>query len=866
MNQRWYRSNIMKAVLILLAHIMIAVCAVSSVWLLSYPAVRTEIFDGDPADEYKDTADFAERMQFYSARTVERTAAKALFETDGKYDPDRQVDLEEFYNTGTFTGENKGKLIYRLGDLIAWGQELNDSLPETEAIIVCKTEEEAYHYYTLSEFYKLVNTGELHFAAANGESGYTDQGILADLANLQYGYAADQGMYRGIQDREGRMVYSDCWRYDGMKREEMYKPAAAESLLEIANEFPEWNGNLNEAYNILESALYGLQMNYRAYESYDIGIEEGDTNFHYIYADTKNKKLYTNEKKYASYAKLEESLDALKKVGKYAVVQPRLADFETNMDVQAEAWRNDIRYSGISEEDFIFAAAVDTKYPIQDEFYTENKMYEKYGAYTRRLVIWGLIAAALFLVNVLWLVVMAGRNSVDDELHLNWFDHWKTEPAAAVIILIWLIPVCILYSAGISMGGINYVVSEIGNQVISRTTYLSNSIPYIICFTAIAVFSCSMFLAGLLSLARRLKARIVWKNSVLRSVCQFIVMIFQNLGSVWKVILLFGGFAFLQFLFAVSARVSGYDGAGFFGFLMLAADVPAFIYLVYSAAGKQKIKTGIERIAGGEVDYAIPLKNLRGEQKEIAEKINSIGQGLDAALEESIKSERLKTDLITNVSHDIKTPLTSIINYVDLLKQENFEDPKLKRYIEVLEQKSQRLKTLTEDVVEASKVSSGNITLEYMDLNFVEMIQQTSGEFEEKFSVRGLEEILTLPDEGAVIRADGRRTWRVLENVYNNAAKYAMPGTRVYGDLTVNESEVSFSLKNISEQPLNISADELTERFIRGDISRSTEGSGLGLSIAKTLTQMQGGKFELYLDGDLFKVTITFPKVRYGGL
>ena len=239
-----------------------------------------------------------------------------------------------------------------------------------------------------------------------------------------------------------------------------------------------------------------------------------------------------------------------------------------------------------------------------------------------------------------------------------------------------------------------------------------------------------------------------------------------------------------------------------------------------------------------------------------------MGDGMEAAVAESVKSERLKTDLITNVSHDIKTPLTSIINYVELLKQENFEDMKVRRYIEVLEQKSQRLKTLTEDVVEASKVSSGNITLEYMNLNLAEMIQQVSGEFEERFRARNLKEVLLLPDEEAVIQADGRRMWRVFENIYNNAAKYAMEGTRIYAELFVEERVVRFSLKNISEQALNISADELTERFIRGDISRSTEGSGLGLSIAKTLTQMQRGTFELYLDGDLFKVTIEFPRVK----
>ena len=297
-------------------------------------------------------------------------------------------------------------------------------------------------------------------------------------------------------------------------------------------------------------------------------------------------------------------------------------------------------------------------------------------------------------------------------------------------------------------------------------------------------------------------------------------------------------------------------------FILLFVDGAAFVYLVYKAIGRSKLKGAVKKISCGELGYEISLDKLTGDQREIAKDINSIGEGMEAAVAENVKSERLKTDLITNVSHDIKTPLTSIINYVELLKQENFEDAKIRRYIEVLEQKSQRLKTLTEDVVEASKVSSGNIILEYMNLNLAEMIQQVSGEFEERFQMRNLKEVLALPEEEVIIRADGRRMWRIFENIYNNAAKYAMEGTRIYAELVAESGNAKFSLKNISEQALNISADELTERFIRGDISRSTEGSGLGLSIAKTLVQMQGGLFELYLDGDLFKVTIEFPKVE----
>ena len=215
--------------------------------------------------------------------------------------------------------------------------------------------------------------------------------------------------------------------------------------------------------------------------------------------------------------------------------------------------------------------------------------------------------------------------------------------------------------------------------------------------------------------------------------------------------------------------------------------------------------------------------------------------------------------MITNVSHDIKTPLTSIINYIDLIKREKVQDEKIQRYLEVLDQKSQRLKTLTEDLVEASKASSGNLKLEISDIDIVELVWQTNGEFEEKFEIRHLEMICHFPDEAIIIEADGRRLWRVLENLYNNAFKYAMMNSRVYIDIFKEDNMVYFTIKNVSENPLNIRADELTERFVRGDVARTTEGSGLGLSIAKNLTELQGGTFTLYIDGDLFKAQVGFP-------
>lgn len=297
--------------------------------------------------------------------------------------------------------------------------------------------------------------------------------------------------------------------------------------------------------------------------------------------------------------------------------------------------------------------------------------------------------------------------------------------------------------------------------------------------------------------------------------------------------------------------------------ILLIVDAAAVIFIIRKADGLDLIMDGLKKISDGELQYKIKTDTLTGKQKVMAEYINNIGGGLDAAVENSLKKERMQTELITNVSHDLKTPLTSIINYVDLMKRENPTEPKIQEYLRILDEKSQRLKVLTEDVVEASKASTGNIKLEMNDIDFVEMVQQVIGEFEEKFQEKNLTMMVHFTDEPSIIYADGQRMWRVLENVFGNVVKYAMEGTRVYAEISNRNKKVTFSLKNISAQPLNISADELTERFIRGDVARNTEGSGLGLSIAKSLTELQGGEFKLYLDGDLFKVMITFVAKNY---
>ena len=871
MKENWYKSNVTKAVLVVTAHVLVIVMTACFIWLLSYPALRAEIFAGKPAKEYKDSRNFVEKMLEYSQQAVSVIKSEDLFETEGKYNPDKIVDIEIYHKKNIINEKNKSGFSYRLGDLLEWAglkygntfSGVNGNSEEsasvrldenTEGIIVCKRSDDMYEYYRMSDFYEMIKGGGLRFIVSK-EEDETSETAGVVVSDAQVGNALEDGGFRAVQDAQGIVVYKDCWVYDGSALAEEFAPVGAEDILSIVNYNPRWNGRLDEAYSMLGDALYTLNKQYEVYRNSKDRVKEGDTNFSYIYADTQKRRIYTNKTEYRTYDALEKSIAQIKASGKYVIVNPKLADFETDMeDVDASLWRDAVKYSGLNDEDFLFAASVDTEYPVQDSFYMENALYNKYGGSARRIAIFGCLAGVLLIGSILWLTVVAGRSDKDDVLHLNAFDRWKTEFAAAVVFMIWFMPA--LYGiTGIQWG---VVFNQEQATLYQHLTYMSDSVLFIVLACVLSAFTCCMFLIGFLSLVRRIKAKTIWSNSILRCFWILVRDIFLNLNCIWKTLMLFGSFIIIHW----GIVLAGISGKPERVLLMFVVDGVAFVYLIYKAIGRNRLKNAVKKISRGELGYEIALDKLTGDQREIALDINSIGEGMEAAVAESVKSERLKTDLITNVSHDIKTPLTSIINYVELLKQENFDDVKVRRYIEVLEQKSQRLKILTEDVVEASKVSSGNITLEYMNLNLAEMIQQVSGEFQERFQLRNLKEVLTLPDEEVIIRADGRRMWRVFENIYNNAAKYAMEGTRIYAELAVKDGNAMFSLKNISEQALNISADELTERFIRGDISRSTEGSGLGLSIAKTLAQMQGGVFELYLDGDLFKVTIEFPRVE----
>lgn len=441
-------------------------------------------------------------------------------------------------------------------------------------------------------------------------------------------------------------------------------------------------------------------------------------------------------------------------------------------------------------------------------------------------------------------------------MSLTPFDHTSTETGMMIV--------CLMTAA--ALFACRYTMVRVLHLTLSEESW---DVGEKALYTAVIYLGC---LIAAFSLIRRYKAGVIWENSLIRKLGVRLSIFFTGQTFAGQltvsfiaylicntILLLTAAYLYLKWhILSMTLKIM----IGVLAALWFCLNLWVFYVMFRRAADRDKIDLAIRHLADGETSYQVDLTQFSGKIRETAENLNNASRGLEMALSEKVKSERLKADLITNVSHDIKTPLTSIINYVDLIKRENIQDEKILRYLDVLEQKSHRLKNLTEDLVEASKASSGNLKLEISRLDFIELIYQTNGEFEEKFASRHLNLITSAPDHTLFIEADGRRLWRVLENLYNNAFKYALEGSRIYVDVAEEDSMAVFTIKNMSSNPLNIKAEELTERFVRGDVARTTEGSGLGLSIAKSLTQLQGGTFEIYIDGDLFKVKVAFPVMR----
>lgn len=459
------------------------------------------------------------------------------------------------------------------------------------------------------------------------------------------------------------------------------------------------------------------------------------------------------------------------------------------------------------------------------------------------------ISSMLLIIAIIYIIISIGHKSGQEEIYTDGLDKIPLEIVGIVsgIMLSIEVFILVIFTSLIDITASSNII----NTFISLTLLTGVIIYITLATTGITII-------------RRIKAKIFWKSTILYKIIKWIKTIvsnimeeiFKNPNTTFKLALTLVGFAVITIILFVLAMDNF-----FFALILLAFWYIAFKAILNQINKMYKIRDKIKDMYNGNVKETLNEEEFKGELKRIAVELNDISGGLSNAIEEGLKSERLKTELITNVSHDIKTPLTSIINYVDLLKKENIQDEKVQEYLNILDSKSQRLKKLTEDLIEASKASSGNIKLNIEKLNVKELIKQVSGEFEDKFKEKGLEIIESTPDEDLYINADGRYMFRIMENMYTNIAKYALENSRVYIDLTKRNNKIEIALKNISRDKLNITVDELMQRFVRGDSSRTTEGSGLGISIAKSLTELQNGKFNMYLDGDLFKVVLEFEGI-----
>ena len=883
MKGKGYRSSSVKAIWIVIAHLAAVAAAVcAAMFVMIY---QTGIRLDDRGKSYTESEAFEKQVSNRGSDILVSLAAQDDINYLKNAGSSAVIDLAEFEEKGNtrdsirdLSLKNTSGLAYSVSDLLEWGKDWEANYyegvyDEDSQVIRCESSDGTSHYFYRTDFKKMVADGTLKinyntdFLEEDDFESKTESEKLDTVADeLYYRYTSQSENIGNVTDTRTNTEYPGCFFVELSQLDEKFAPQGAENILDAVNKSTEWNGRLEDAYKELFTLLDCIRAiqsdeQFNDYETslasvfHSVGdYTEGSTNLTYLFADKETQTIYTNKKAYSSYAQLEQNLEKIFKEKAYAVVYPELSECVTNIPgADLQVWNHTIDQS-FDTKDFVFAVSVDTKFSVADSMADEAENYEKYSKLMFPMLAGAVFGSVLWLIGMVWLTVTAGRKPKDEEIHLNGFDRWYTEIAAGTVIGIWL--------AGTIISGTLIANSSLG--------YSHAVVTVIVTCLICGTYTMAWFLLGYLSLIRRIKAGTLWKNSLIRKVLKWIGKcsgkladfaraFSRNTAEKIKVLLVGGAFLFLQFLIIGC----GFTGAGVFLIILLIVDAAAVIFIIRKADGLDLIMDGLKKISDGELQYKIKTDTLTGKQKVMAEYINNIGSGLDAAVENSLKKERMQTELITNVSHDLKTPLTSIINYVDLMKRENPTDPKIQEYLRILDEKSQRLKVLTEDVVEASKASTGNIKLEMNDIDFVEMVQQVIGEFEEKFQEKNLTMMVHFTDEPSIIYADGQRMWRVLENVFGNVVKYAMEGTRVYAEISNRNKKVTFSLKNISAQPLNISADELTERFIRGDVARNTEGSGLGLSIAKSLTELQGGEFKLYLDGDLFKVMITFVAKNY---
>lgn len=800
----------------------------------------TEIYnishDAD-TDSFEDSNMFNQMLGNSVSDLICYGAIRAQMETEGEFDPGKKVDVTAFVERYYGVSSEYITADYYLNDLIKWAQ--SGFQYDTASL----TPREEIEFLGKQSIFRVVDL-EGH---SGGAIGY----LNSDLKTTT----------REIPSVSSNQLKADDFDNDSYRTtfnllNNRYTSAEGKNIEEYTSTW----GEYNTLCGYLVNAAKDLEINYREYLTYKEYYAAENTNV--VYFIRRNiggeVQVFTNmNTKDTTLSGLSKNLKDV--CDRYIYYDPHNMQYDTNTDVGETAVRYVLNgYEYAYPEDTQIMVGIDASYSQKDSFYQGKTEFGKYAPYVVQYLAGAVFCLFMYFVLLILLTAKEGRRG-------------QRENGEAVIQLCWqdrIYTEVMLAAAALTGFGIVFVTMEL---VYAIWSFVNQNV--IITAASIwALLVSLLFSFFYYSFVRRIKAGSLWKNSLIRkigaAIKNLILYVYNHSTSILRVWVPFG------IVILVNAGVTAFMLWGFGNSAMLATLVILVLfdgavgYLLYrSSMSRQKILEGIGLIQEGNLEHKIKEEGMYGDDLILARAVNRIGDSVKEAVETSMKDERLKADLITNVSHDIKTPLTSIINYVDLIKRENVQDSKIREYIEVLDVKSQRLKQLTDDLVEASKISSGNIVLHWEKINLVELINQTIGEFSEKFEKKALYPVLQAPKGSVYIMADSRRIWRVIENLFNNIVKYALEGTRVYIDITVMENreaaaQVILSVKNISAQPLKVNPEELTERFIRGDESRTTEGSGLGLSIAKNLTEVQNGKFEILMDGDLFKVNMYFPLLK----
>lgn len=827
----------------------------------------TDLIFSMNAGEYFEDSEFFNRILGYATADIIRYGVVcSQMETNGDFDGEKLVDVTAYNHRNEGLSGEYVTAVYKLEDLLKWqkygfeytAQEMTEEqadaflakIPQvTVKEMAADTEVRSNVQYRIVDSDSgFVTDYQPASALADHAESSTRQEVEIEIINPYAEEVEEVSEYTILVNR--------------------YKTAEGKNLEDYVSDWEQYYALCDSVQTAAKSLAYN-------YEEYLTGAEYfrlENSNVRYLIEKTEdhNTRYYSNMKANSSdrdyCMKMMEKVSreeagAVQAAAPYLYYSPADMVYRTNTTI-AESTVEQIlqQYAYAYPEDVRIWISVDTSYSAPDAF--------KQGAeYMPNLWQWAmtaLVSGLLYLVLFVWQTVMTGREYDEagvKRIRLETFDRIPTEGALLIAIGVFLLTgwVCIV---AIGIAGIDPTDLAFYREAVRWDWFIAAILIGV--FVADVIFTFFFY-----SLVRRIKACTLFRNSYLRRLLsrlkEFAWEVYDNGGIVLRTWVSYIGFLLFNLLMGIAFFAMDAMGGGFMMLIVVlftcAVDAVVGVMLYRDAKERQGIAEGIEIIAGGRVEHQLNTEGLHGDNKTLALSVNSIGKGIKEAVEISMKDERMKADLITNVSHDIKTPLTSIINYVDLLKREQVGSEKARDYIRVLDEKSQRLKQLTDDLVEASKITSGTISLHFERINLTELMNQTIGEFSEKFDEKNLVTVMNVNTGNVVVEADSRRIWRVMENLFNNIYKYAMPGTRVYVsmDQVGKEERVQVSIKNISENYLNCKPEELTERFIRGDESRTTEGSGLGLSIAKSLTLAQGGTFEIELDGDLFKVFLTFP-------